>query len=119
MSGRSTNRHRQKVDANQGAIVKAFRDLGASVDLLHTVGGGVPDLAVGVSGLTVLVEVKTDGGRLEESQLDYLESYQGDARVIRTIEGAAILVNQLRHRSALLRAAEAFYRDVNKARGKA
>ena len=51
-----------KVDKNQTEIVEAFRKLGFSVQHLHTVGGGVPDLLVGRGGINLLVEVK-DGGK--------------------------------------------------------
>ena len=34
----------KKVDKNQALVVKALRDCGADVFLLHMVGGGIPDL---------------------------------------------------------------------------
>jgi hypothetical protein len=48
----------RKTDSNQAAIVKAFRQIGASVQSLHTVGQGCPDLLVGVGGRNLLIEVK-------------------------------------------------------------
>lgn len=38
---------RARVDANQPEIVKALRAYGCSVQHLHTVGTGVPDLLIG------------------------------------------------------------------------
>lgn len=51
-------RFRARTDANQKAIIKALRDAGASVQPLHTIGAGCPDLLVGVRGVTHLLEVK-------------------------------------------------------------
>ena len=48
----------KRTDANQPEIVKAFRDLGCSVRSIHMVGDGVPDLIVGIAGITLLVEIK-------------------------------------------------------------
>lgn len=48
---------------NQPEIVDALRKVGATVQLLHTVGQGVPDLLVGHRGQTYLIEVKTLEGK--------------------------------------------------------
>jgi hypothetical protein len=48
----------KKVDKNQKDVVKALRDYGAQVHLLHTVGGGIPDLLVCYADQTILMEVK-------------------------------------------------------------
>lgn len=56
-------RRAAKVDANQSAIVKRFRMLGASVAPTHTVGRGFPDIAVGYRGATYLAEIK-DGDKV-------------------------------------------------------
>ena len=60
-------RRAAKVDANQGAVVAALRAAGCSVQCLHAVGGGVPDLLVSRSlpfgrADTWLLEVK-DGAK--------------------------------------------------------
>ena len=55
-------RRAAKTDRNQIDIVAAFRSAGANVQPLHQVGGGVPDLLVGIGGKLMLVEVK-DGKR--------------------------------------------------------
>ncbi len=55
-------RRAARVDANHAAIVAALRAAGCSVLDLSAVGGGCPDLAVGVAGRTVLIEVK-DGAK--------------------------------------------------------
>lgn len=57
-------RARAKTDATQVAIVEALRAAGYLVQVLATVGGGVPDLLVGCpSGELVLIECKNPDGR--------------------------------------------------------
>ena len=50
---------RPRLDATQKAVVAALREIGCSVTSLAAVGGGCPDLLVGVAGRTVLLEVKS------------------------------------------------------------
>lgn len=50
------------VDANQPQIVKALRAAGATVQHLHTVGKGCPDILVGFRGVNYLLEIK-DGSK--------------------------------------------------------
>lgn len=51
-----------RVDDNQREVVAALRKAGCSVEHLHAVGKGVPDLLVGVRTKNYLVEVK-DGSK--------------------------------------------------------
>jgi len=75
-------RRAAKVDDNQAAIVDAFRKLGASVQHLHAVGDGCPDLLVGFRKVDALVEVK-DGDKmpskraLTPDQHDFFETWKG------------------------------------------
>lgn len=55
-------RRAAKVDQNQAEIVAALRQIGCSVQLLHAVGAGCPDLMVGRNGETFLLEIK-DGNK--------------------------------------------------------
>lgn len=55
-------RRAAKVDANQAEVVAALRQAGAGVTLLHQVGGGCPDLLVGIHGCWGVIEVK-DGAK--------------------------------------------------------
>jgi hypothetical protein len=48
----------RRVDDNQAAVVKRLRQFGASVQVLSSVGKGVPDLLVGFRGKNFLLEVK-------------------------------------------------------------
>jgi hypothetical protein len=71
-----------RVDANQAAIVDALRKAGATVQPLHTVGQGVPDLLVGYRLQTILIECK-DGDkapserRLTPDQLAWHREWRG------------------------------------------
>lgn len=71
-----------KVDRNQPEIVAALRAVGASVQPLHTVGDGVPDLLVGYRGTDFLLEVK-DGlaqrsdQKLRATQVDWHKGWRG------------------------------------------
>ncbi len=68
----------KKVDKNQKDVVKALRDYGASVFLLHTVGGGIPDLMVCYADQTILIEVK-DGAdkKLTPQQITLFANWMG------------------------------------------
>ena len=73
-----------KVDKNQSDIVKALRDCGASVALLHAVGKGMPDLLVGYRQENYLLEVKDVKGRVNPLQSKWHLEWRGHAFVVRT-----------------------------------
>lgn len=52
----------KRVDANQRSIVADLRAIGATVEDLHEVGDGCPDIAVGFRGQNYLFEIKTESG---------------------------------------------------------
>lgn len=83
-----------KVDRNQPEIVVALRKAGATVQPLHTVGNGCPDLLVGYCQRTALVEVK-DGRqkpsdrRLTPDQESWHRDWNGGTlAVVTDVEGA-------------------------------
>ena len=86
-------RRAAKVDANQKRIVKFLRDLGCSVQPLHAVGSGVPDLLVGYGTRNFLLEVK-DGDKppsaraLTEPQVKWHESWRGSVFTVINAEDA-------------------------------
>jgi hypothetical protein len=83
----------RRVDANQRAIVAALRDVGASVEHLHTLGEGAPDLLVGFRGVNTLLEVK-DGSkppsrrRLTPDEATWHAAWRGQVTVVETIDEA-------------------------------
>lgn len=91
-------------DFNQATIERVFRQEGATVVDLHTLGKGIPDLLVGVAGRNVLVEIKLPAGRfggtsrsdLNHRQVGFHHHWRGDTpRVIRTEDEARDLVREL------------------------
>jgi hypothetical protein len=68
----------KKVDKNQASVVKALRDYGANVHLLHMVGAGIPDLLVAYEGHTILIEVK-DGAdkKFTPDQIKFIAGWKG------------------------------------------
>ena len=95
----------RKIDLNQNDIVDAFRKLGASVLVLSAVGQGCPDILVGIRSLNrrinVLVEIKGIKGALTSDQFTFHCEWKGDVRIVRTIEDAAQLVNEMKSLGAL------------------
>lgn len=75
-------RRAARTDATHTEIVEALRKAGATVHSLAGVGNGVPDLLVGVRGITLLVECK-DGSkppsarRLTPDQQDFMRTWKG------------------------------------------
>lgn len=86
-------RRAAKTDDNQAEIVAALRKIGASVQPLHAVGQGCPDLLVGWRGITSLLEVK-DGKKppsarkLTEDQVKWHAEWRGQVTVVETVEQA-------------------------------
>lgn len=90
-----------KIDANQPAIVEAFRRLGARVQVLSNVGKGFPDLLILVRGRLALVEIK-DGEKsasrrklTPDEQAWHEEWQEAPVFIVSTIEEAAWLVNNM------------------------
>jgi hypothetical protein len=68
----------KKVDKNQAAVVKALRDYGADVHLLHMIGRGIPDLLVAYEGHTILIEVKDGAHKVfTPDQIKFIAAWKG------------------------------------------
>lgn len=86
-------RRAAKVDANQAEIVAALRQIGASVQPLHAVGQGCPDLLVGWRGMVSLLEIK-DGSKppsarkLTPDQEKWHAAWRGQVAVVENVEQA-------------------------------
>lgn len=83
-------------DANHVEIAGYFRELGCSVADTSDAGGGFPDLVVGVTGVNLLVEVKTDTGRLKTTQEHFIEIWRGQYCIVRTRADVIELVRAAR-----------------------
>lgn len=96
-------RRNARIDHNQTAIVRALRQAGCSVQPLHTVGRGVPDLLVGHNGRNFLLELKDGSKRpserkLTEDQQEWHRNWRGQVAVIESADEALRLIessNQL------------------------
>ena len=89
----SQSRAAYRVDSNQPAIVRALRDIGATVQHLHMVGDGCPDLLVGFRGRTYLLEVKaTKRSKLTPDERAWHENWRGTVYVVTSAEQAVGIV---------------------------
>jgi len=104
-------RRAAKVDENQREVVKALRKAGATVQHLHAVGAGCPDLLVGFRGINYLIEVK-DGKKppsarkLTDDQVIWHRDWRGNAHVVKSVtEALAVLglmpTTDLEHRGKI------------------
>ena len=84
-----------KSDLNQAAIVRTFRQAGATVQDLHAVGHGCPDLLVGIHGKTYLIEVKSKRGKFTPAQVEWWWNWQGQALVIRSCLQVVEFLNEI------------------------
>lgn len=91
----------KRIDDNQHEIVNIMRKLGASVLILSEMGKGCPDIAVGISGKTYLVEIK-DGKkfpsaqRLTDKEKEFHDTWRGHVCIIKSSEQAVEFINQAR-----------------------
>ena len=84
-----------RVDKNQKDIVIALRDAGYSVQHLHSVGSGCPDILVGINGINVLIEIKEGDGKLTAAQIVFHSSWKGQIAIARDKEEAIRIVNAI------------------------
>lgn len=86
-----------RVDDNHNEIADVLRQVGCSVQSLAAVGGGVPDLLVGVGGINLLFEIK-DGTKsmsrrtLTGPQKAWHGSWHGKVHTVDSVMAALDLV---------------------------
>ena len=99
-------RRAAKVDRNQAEIVAALRGIGASVQPLHAVGQGCPDLLVGWRGINLLIEVKdwrasnTDR-KLNPIQQEWHGGWKGQVAKVETVDAALAILGVLDVRGSI------------------
>lgn len=87
----------RKIDANQPEIVKALRAAGCTVEHLHAVGSGCPDLLCAIDGHTFLIEVK-DGAKppskqaLTPDQIVWHQDWKAPVHIVNSVAGALAVV---------------------------
>jgi len=94
--------YKKRTDSNQTEIAEALRQVGASVELLHTQGHGIPDLLCGRSSpcpycgahfpQTYLIEIKTEKNWLNARQRNWRAAWKGQLAVAKTIPEALATV---------------------------
>lgn len=89
------------IDSNQNEIVAALRAAGASVEpKLSRLGEGIPDLLVGIRGVTTVFEIK-DGKKLacrkklNADEQKWHDEWRGSRFVIESVEQALVALNSL------------------------
>lgn len=86
-------RRAAKVDGNQRQIVAALRGVGCSVQHLHAVGQGCPDILVGKNGVNVLMEIK-DGSlppsrrALTDDEAEWHQLWRGQVCTVNSVDEA-------------------------------
>ena len=86
-----------RVDANQSDIVAALRAIGVSVQPIHQIGDGCPDLLCGFRRKNYVLEVK-DGAKpqsaqaLTEDEANWHIGWEGDVHIVRSVEEAIAVV---------------------------
>jgi hypothetical protein len=93
-------RQAARIDANQPKIVEALEKVGCTVQHLHTLGKGCPDLLVGYRDINYLFEI-TDGDkplskqRLTPDELEWHSGWRGLVWTVNSIEDALRVVGAM------------------------
>ena len=86
-------RYQQRVDANQPAIVAAFRAMGCSVAVLND----LVDIAIGYGGISMLCEIKDGNKPLKKGrQADFHANWTGGIRLVRSVDDVPPTVETLK-----------------------
>lgn len=85
-----------RVDKNQRNIVDGLRAIGCSVQHLHKVGQGCPDILVGHNGKNVLIEIKHGDGKHTAQQVVWHASWRGQVATVNSLEKAIEVVNAIK-----------------------
>jgi len=97
-------RYGAKVDANQVEIVAALRKAGCTVQHLHAIGKGCPDLLCAVAGALFLIEVK-DGAKipskqaLTPDQAAWHAGWGSPVHIVNSVAGALLVAEMYRMRT--------------------
>lgn len=78
----------RRVDSNQPQIVAALRKVGCSVQHLHELGKGCPDILVGYHGRNYLLEIKSEEGSLTVHEHEWHTVWRGQVATVRTVDQA-------------------------------
>lgn len=81
----------KRVDDNQKRIVEQLRRLNISVQHLHTIGKGCPDLLLGVRNQNFLIELKDEDKpgskkKLTDDEQKFFNEWRGQVNKCETLE---------------------------------
>lgn len=93
-------RRAANVDLVQAEIVSQLRSCGVSVQHLHGVGSGCPDLLVGWRGQNFLLELKTDKSKARKCQEAWHAKWAGQVAVARTFTEAMTVITKAQKEGA-------------------
>lgn len=84
-------RRAAKVDSNQSLITEHLRRMGYSVQLLHTIGKGCPDMIVGIKGRNYLIELKdgektASGKKLTVDEKKWHQVWRGQVAICESLD---------------------------------
>lgn len=90
----------KRTDQNQSEIVTALRQAGATVQPLHTVGRGCPDVLVGFRGANYLIEVKNpaqkpSARKLTPDEAQWHAAWRGQKAIVETADEALRAIGSL------------------------
>lgn len=91
---RSNLPHRK--DANHNELTQVFTGLGCSVLDLSMVGNDCPDILIGLPGRCVLVELKSEKGKLTSGQERFAREWNGPIESCRNVDEAIAIVQKYR-----------------------
>ncbi|MHA2248690.1 MAG: hypothetical protein ACXADY_27340 [Candidatus Hodarchaeales archaeon] len=80
------SRRASRVDKNQPELVEWLRNHGYSVALTHMVGKNFPDIVIAKFGKNVLIEIKSEKGKLSEGQEKFASCWQGAYACVNSLE---------------------------------
>jgi len=90
-------RRRARVDSNQPETTRCLRQLGVSVELIHRLGGGIPDYLLGFRGLNYLVELKDENKppsrrALTPDETEWHDSWRGQVDTCKNLDEILVLI---------------------------
>lgn len=86
-------RYDAKRDDNEDEIVAALEACFASVVRLNCTEPDIPDLLVGHNGITHLAEVKPQGKKLTDGQIEFARSWRGrPVRILYSVDDAMQMI---------------------------
>lgn len=90
-------RRAARVDENQADIIEGLRFVGVSVQPLHTIGKGCPDLLCGFRGNNYLLEIKNEAQppskrKLTDDQIKWKHEWCGTVDIVESLDEALRVV---------------------------